>query len=339
MLPVVFWASGFDSANILNNFYSAAAQCRSMAHRKHIFASVDIKRLHNMEKKNVTVPPFLSDNGITSTSANHIANIAKENCQALEGGLASLDFHKTTVSLIGAPEETVVSFGNGEDTLSSISGWLEEMAVCKSLIAYLREAIKAKERLVVEATDAVSSPELDSLLENEPELEEPLDENQVLDRMGIGQKTRYLALEAKCAAFGKCIHPDGSFSSARKKFQKRLAGPKDIRENGRDTLIYSYYPNVPASDVEDLFFRLQAEHRAAQAELNGIKHGIEVEIRRDAEAKRNRWTAEHEKWQGEVALAREALNAARERKREEVEKLKIVIPDSLRPIYEKLRQL
>ena len=104
-------------------------------------------------------------------------------------------------------------------------------------------------------------------------------------------------------------------------------------------MIYSYYPNVPASDVEDLFFRLQAEHRAAQAELNGIKHGIEVEIRRDAEAKRNRWTAEHEKWQGEVALAREALNAARERKREEVEKLKIVIPDSLRPIYEKLRQL
>ena len=58
----------------------------------------------------------------------------------------------------------------------------------------------------------------------------------------------------------------------------------------------------------------------------------------DKAEKSGRWAVAQEKWAAEVALAREELNREREEKRKEVEALKIVIPDNLRQIYERLRK-
>ena len=69
-----------------------------------------------------------------------------------------------------------------------------------------------------------------------------------------------------------------------------------------------------------------------------MKHNIEQTIAKDKAEKSGRWTAAHEKWAADVALAREELNRERERKSKEVEAFKIVIPDNLRQIYEKLRK-
>ena len=207
----------------------------------------------------------------------------------------------------------------------------------KRLIAYLREAIKAKEKLAEEA-GKIGSSELDQLLAGKPEKEPDLIVQDVIDSWNIKERNHYLSLQTKCAVIGKFIHPDGALSEARKAYMARLSTPKAVKENGKDTLVYTYYPNVEGEEVESLFFALQAEHRSAQAELNGMMHEIEKTIAADKEEKSRRWSAALEQWKADVDLKREDLNRERNRKRKEVEALKIVIPDNLRPIYEKLRQ-
>lgn len=290
-----------------------------------------------MEKKELVIPAFFGPQGLTAASANHIADMAKENYQAIEKRFSLMDFHKKTVALIGSSEETVLSYGTSREQFAGIQEDLNEVVDLKRLIAYLREAIKAKEVLAEEA-DNIASEKLDSLLENQPVKEPELTEREVMDSWPVKERNRYLSLETKCAVIGKFIHPDGDYSAARSLYMERMAAPKSVKENGRDTLVYTYYPNVDATEVEALFFSLQAEHRSAQAELNGMKHNIEQTIAKDKAEKSGRWTAAHEKWAADVALAREELNRERERKSKEVEAFKIVIPDNLRQIYERLRK-
>lgn len=291
-----------------------------------------------MEKKELVIPAFFGPQGLTAASANHIADMAKENYQAIEKRFSLMDFHKRTVALIGSSEETVLSYGTSREQFAGIQEDLNEVVDLKRLIAYLREAIKAKEALAEEA-DNITSEKLDSLLENQPVKEPELTEREVMDSWTIKERNRFLSLETKCAVIGKFIHPDGDYSEARSMYMERMAAPKSVEENGRDTLVYTYYPNVDAAEVETLFFSLQAEHRSAQAELNGMKHDIEQTIAVDKAEKSGRWAVAQEKWAAEVALAREELNREREEKRKEVEALKIVIPDNLRQIYERLRKL
>lgn len=290
-----------------------------------------------MEKKELVIPAFFGPQGLTAASANHIADMAKENYQAIEKRFSLMDFHKRTVALIGSSEETVLSYGTSREQFAGIQEDLNEVVDLKRLIAYLREAIKAKEALAEEAGN-ITSEKLDSLLENQPVKEPELTEREVMDSWTIKERNRFLSLETKCAVIGKFIHPDGDYSEARSMYMERMAAPKSVEENGRDTLVYTYYPNVDAAEVETLFFSLQAEHRSAQAELNGMKHDIEQTIAVDKAEKSGRWAVAQEKWAAEVALAREELNREREEKRKEVEALKIVIPDNLRQIYERLRK-
>lgn len=290
-----------------------------------------------MEKKELVIPAFFGPQGLTAASANHIADMAKENYQAIEKRFSLMDFHKKTVALIGSSEETVLSYGTSREQFAGIQEGLNEVVDLKRLIAYLREAIKAKETLAEEAGN-ITSEKLDRLLEDRPAKEPELTEREVMDSWPVKERNRYLSLETKCAVIGKFIHPDGDYSAARSLYMERMAAPKSVEENGRDTLVYTYYPNVDATEVEALFFSLQAEHRSAQAELNGMKHNIEQTIAKDKAEKSGRWTAAHEKWAADVALAREELNRERERKSKEVEAFKIVIPDNLRQMYEKLRK-
>ena len=291
-----------------------------------------------MENKEKNIPAFFAENGITSTSANHLSNIAKENYMAIEKQMASLEFYRTTVSFIGSAEETVLSYGTSQEMFAHIADWVNEVIACKSLIAYLREAIKTKERMARELGD-YGDGEISALAGQEPEKEEKLTFEQVLDTLSIKERNRYLELETRCAVIGKFIHPDGEYSDARKTFMDKKLSPKHVKENGKDTLIYSYYPNVEEREIDALFFSLQSEHRKAQAELNGIKNEINRRIDEDWRHKNDTWSIEHEKWANSMVALKERIMREKEECSKEIENLKIVIPDSLRPIYDKIRKL
>ena len=291
-----------------------------------------------MESKKTIIPAFFAENGLTATSANHLSNIAKENYMAIERQMAKLEFYRTAVSLIGDSEEAVVSCGTGPERFSQIRKWVEEVCACKSLIAYLREAIKAKDKLTRDLDD-YGAEEIQELSEMEPEKEDRLTFEQVLDTWPIKERNRYLGLETRCAVIGKFIHPDGEYSEARKHFTDRMLSPKELHENGKDTLVYSYYPNIDGQEIDALFFELQAEHRKAQAELNGMRNEISRLIDEDWRRKSDAWSVEHEKWSESMIRLKERIMREKEDRSKEIENLRIVIPDSLKPIYGKTKAL
>ena len=133
-----------------------------------------------MEKNELSVPAFFGQQGLTAASANHIADIAKESYQAVEKRLSSMDFHKTTVALIGSSDETVISYGTSAEQFTGIRDGMNEIVEMKRLIAYLREAIKAKEKLAEEAGE-IGSSELAHLLAGKPEKEPDLIAQDVID--------------------------------------------------------------------------------------------------------------------------------------------------------------
>ena len=160
-----------------------------------------------------------------------------------------------------------------------------------------------------------------------------------IETLPIKERNRYLELETRCAVIGKFIHPDGEYSEARKHFTDRMLSPKEVRENGKDTLVYSYYPNIDGSEIDALFFELQAEHRKAQAELNGMRNEINRLIDEDWRRKSDAWLVEHEKWAESMIRLKERIMREKEDRSKEIEKLRIAIPDSLKPIYGKIKAL
>lgn len=90
---------------------------------------------------------YFAKDGLTSTSANYICNLAKEYYKKFETTLAQIKFYDTTVSLIGTSNDMIISTGINGESLKAISSMIKAIAECKSLIAWLREAIKAREEL------------------------------------------------------------------------------------------------------------------------------------------------------------------------------------------------
>ena len=84
------------------------------------------------------------------SSNKHFERYEKERIADLESWLANISFTNTTISLIGSSEKSLIESGITEEELKSIPEKIIEVANMKSLIAWLREAIKAKERLYEE---------------------------------------------------------------------------------------------------------------------------------------------------------------------------------------------
>ena len=60
---------------------------------------------------------FFGEGGLTSTSANHVANLAKEYAQKQESWLNAVCFYNTQIGLIGTDVKNTVSIGISEEQL------------------------------------------------------------------------------------------------------------------------------------------------------------------------------------------------------------------------------
>ncbi len=280
--------------------------------------------------------------GLTSTSANHVANLAKEMIRNLTSEMAELQFYSTDVALIGDSNTNRLVNGVDDEAVKGVLDKLFRIAKAKSLIAWLREGIKAKEALI-EETENLSLEDFAKKegikLEEEPKPVAPLTEDEYIGTLSLKERCRYYEVETLAAVLGKEIHPGGSFAEARDSLLKKLERPHSVSGEGRDTLIYSYTASVDTQTVEDVYFRLQKLYREAQADVNTDKHACkkavtETNIARNAEfvAKLNDWTNN-----------RKLLDSKRmeyvKRHVRDLGEMKIVIPDSLKVIYEEVSRL
>ena len=295
---------------------------------------------------------FFGDTGISSTSANHIANLAKEHVRKLHQKLNSISFVDEEISLLTDGSKFVSKTGMNYEQLNTIAGMISSIAEANSLIAFLREAIKEKERRFKQAREYVDAEIYDELTstlsevrDSRPErLKYPTEEDIKME-WTVGEQERYLSLEAEAAIIGKMIHEDGPLSVARMELSEKLLAPNRVCANGRDTIIYSYRPSadLTVADVDDLYDSLQAKHRSVQAELNGMKKRIEdtiLERKMAIDNAYNEAMREYHNKERECQIALDAFQRDMEKKRDElakeVQNLKIVIPNRLKPMYDLL---
>ena len=291
-----------------------------------------------MEKDKI----FFGAEGITTTSANHIANLAKEAYQSLESKLNSAVFYTTEIGILGSSASNTLKEGIEQEFLDELEGNLMQIASYKSLIAWLREAIKAKERLISEAqklTDVEVAKILNITLPNIPIRYPRLNEDEVVATWGIKQRNRYYYLDTVCSTIGKYIHPNMGFSNAKEDLIKILSERHKAQGNGRDTIIYSYTPTVRLKDVEHTFFVLQDKYRGYQAELNSMKHQIEVAIQDDEREKTLKEEDETKQYKVECNAIFPQLSKYKNDTIKAMQSLKIVIPDSLKGIYSTISEM
>ena len=282
-----------------------------------------------MEKDKI----FFGEAGLTSTSANHLCNLSKEMYKALDTTLNKMVLYTTKVKLISSSDESLINEGWNDDKVQKIPEYLNFIANLKSLIAWCREAISAKERLIKEA-DHYSYQDFDLEVPDAPVRQQPITQDDVIGSWNIKKRNRYYYLEALCATIGQAIHPDGSFSMERDQLNDVLSKPREVSGSGRDTVIYTRTPSCMPATVDEVFMKLQNTYRGYQAELNSMKHEVETTINNDAVAKNAKYAEEITIYNGKM----EAINAEMVKLKKEAvikaQNLKIVIPDSLKAVYD-----
>ncbi len=289
---------------------------------------------------------FFGENGLTNTSANYIASLCKEHYQNVEQELSNIRFYNQRMSLIGNHDEQLIS--EGVNSVADIAKKLDKVAKLKSLIAWLREAIKSKERLFDEVNRLTFEDCGFEIPEQPvaPERETYLTEDDVIGEWGIKQRNRYYYLETLCAQIGKYIHPDGVYSRERKKMYDIIHNPRTVTGSGRDTVVYHSIPSIEVQEVEDVYMALQNQYRSYQAELNGMKHEVEVALEKDKVAKdsvyKEKWAVyqkEYDAYSQKLVDLNNQLTVLKNERLAEVQKMKIIVPDSLKSVYEEVNAL
>lgn len=282
---------------------------------------------------------YFSKDGLTSTSCSFVANQAKEYCQTVQEELDSTNFVDSTISLIGG-EET--STKKGVKSLDYMQKDLDTIVKAHSLIAWLREAIKAKDNLrkeLVAIPLAVWCQTNSKEYPQPPISEDPITKNDVLATWSIKDRNRYLTLGAKVSAYGKFLHPDGTFAVSRKGLKQAINVPVKYRENGRDTIIEKYSPSIDKDTVDKEFYRLQGEWRKAQAELNSYEHKIQLAIDQDINEKNSKYQKEQSDYENKMGTLTSEFRAWKDLELQKIAKLKIQVPHDLEDIYTTITDL
>lgn len=279
---------------------------------------------------------FFGVSGLTMTSASYICNLAKETYMQIEKELNNIRFYDKDIQLIGTSGRQLISEGTKD--ISDIIDKHDRIAKLKSLIAWLREALKAKERLFKEAEN-MSYDDFGLEVPKQPERPVYLTEDDVISTWNIKQRNRYFYLETMCAQIGKYIHPDGIFSKERALMHDYIHNPREVNGSGRDAIVYTYTPSIDSSKIEDKFMEMQALHRSYQAELNSMKHEIETALENDKKEKDFNFQHEYLVWSNNMVDINNQLKILKNEKLSELQKLKIIIPDSLESIYKEISAL
>ena len=282
------------------------------------------------QKKNMKLNNMLGKDGLTITSANHLANIAKEMYEALVSKLESLRFYSRDYMLAIAGKTFRVENESEKSELETLSFGLKEIGALKSLIAYLREGIKSKNQM---GSDAAFEEHVEELIKSgRKDLEKPSARKEVtfdeeLAKLTAEQKARYYALEAKCATIGSFIHPDGAFAKARKEFFEHTKDPIKVVGKGQEAEINTFSSSFTAEQIDSVFFELQKEYRTIQAEFNKLKAEVDERVAEANKQVANDTLTAMKLWVDTRKVERTQYDS-------EVKALKIVIPQNLREVYE-----
>lgn len=295
---------------------------------------------------------FFGKSGYTSTSANYLANKAKEMVEGINAD--SIDFITTKVKSLNNGAETIVTRGLNEAQLNTLVERQIIASKLNGLISWMREAIRAKESLLLkcERKDFYdwmrdNYPDVDlntfgAAIEENPVPEDiRLTENEwAMNNMSVKEINEYLFLLAACSKIGKFIHPNGEYSRARATALQKH-GTSSVKDYQSSTVVYDYESSVPAEAIEKKFFEMQELHREYQKRLNAIKFNIDNEVQK----LNDKYTMMLDKYKETESSNNNKINEKRLeyrskfnewkiKKLDELRKMKIIIPNELKDIVD-----
>ena len=294
---------------------------------------------------------YFGNEGMTSTTANHYANIAKEMIKRTEKKLYGVKFYQTSISAIGSSERQLMSQGSSD--ISFIDDALREIAEANSFCAWVREAIKEKEDQQL----AVSRKDLNEWLKEQgieikkepkyPDSYDNITEREVINTWDINKRNKYLRLEAYASTIGNYIHPGKAvknYNDARIAMHNAINNPITKEGSGRDTILYYVETTVEPDVVDTQFLKMQDMHRNYEKELNAMKAELMETVNNtnqqrcdEYQVKIDAYYAEeraYNAWQKEM---RNKLNKWKVSETERLSKLKIVVPKDLNGIFQKVK--
>ena len=286
---------------------------------------------------------FFSEHGITSTSANYLANLAKEIIAQDKAELSAADFLTTHINIIGSGSAPMISSeGKDEDYVNDLNKKLLHCSAMHQFNAWMREAIKAKEDeenywqnygIITWAKEVEGIEMPQCSITKKPTIEE------VVGDMNIKEREEYFALEATASVFGQFIHEDGAINKARKRLHKGMAKPTWTEGNGRDTIVYTNTASAKPELVDETFNKLQNYHRSIEQRLNSIKAKQKEELNKRITKWNQDRLSEQERIAKETDILQSKYRIYIQERLEEVRKLKIVIPERLKLTYDYLNSL
>lgn len=272
--------------------------------------------------------------GVNSSTANHLANIAKE---IVKG--------KTIVSMPIKTQYFIVDGAEKRaDNNKSRPDWDKDLlAVGKlnSLIAWLREGLKYKEKLVKQVEDSEDYLVVEGVKELKPLMKKPDTTFETyLSQLNIADRCAYFSNEAVASSVGAFVH---NFDRFREAFSEHT--PYTFAKTHASEVLVKSELLYDEEDFMSKFFELQAKHREAEQAVNSFKakHKAWEKQVLDAVSDKNREiTNENASIQNEnLRLKAERREIFEQEKRAEIQRiasLKIVIPNELKSTYEEVKQ-
>lgn len=283
------------------------------------------------------------EQGLSSTHANHLANLAKEMQEEAINRINNVKFYETHVSIIGQEGKQLMSTGNTCDFLSDLTF----ISSLNSFCAWIREAIKEKEAQMdrvrhLDLDDYCVLHKIQRLIYPTPPIEpQEFTEKDVISQWDINKRCKYLKLEAFAATFGKYIHPNGSFADARKKGHNIVNNPITYEGEGRDTIFFHRELVMSLDEIEKIFMNLQAHHRSYEKELNYLKADLKESVTKLNHELYEKYNTEHEAWSiacndynEQTRYLQQQLKDFKLQELDRVANLRIAIPNELKDIFE-----
>ena len=294
---------------------------------------------------------FTTEEGMTSTSAQHVSAMANVMVQDIKQHIMGLRLYEKSIRVIGDSEVTVETVNN---TLPEIAESVKRICKANALIAWLREAVKEREQ----AQKYVSDMSLDDWMKKQgiekPAVPQPpqmprinfQDYNTILDTgLTVKEYNRFVELNSALAVYGEMIHEKGLLTRQKAELARIMQNPTEVKESGRDTIITTYKVDVNISaDIDNLYTELQSEYRKMQAEKNGIEAkfsnlAMDYQTRKMDEwkAAKAQYDRDLQKVNSELVGIQTQMNDWKKQRLEELAALKIIIPDALKPLYKELK--
>lgn len=284
---------------------------------------------------------FFGEQGLSSTSADFIANLAKEMIRKDESKMAGLSFVSEEISTLENPCKEEVTVGMEEADVKEIPTTMERIMRLKSLIAWLREAIKAKDRLLkeVEKMDIYSDKWMETGWDTEDAEMEEMSKEEYLDTLSASDRKQIYKLQTKVAVLKKILHKDGAFEKARTRLSYIMKKPRDLEKMGINNIVHYYEPSVDSAIVDEIYIKLSTEYREAQAELNGYLHAMDATLQQNKVEVTEKNRANRELAKRKEKLQYVKLDEWKSQETKRISRLKIIIPNSMKDIYEEVQRV